>query len=132
MVCVGLVDLLDSLKASQKIIGAGRSSSRYRCTCWWDAGRITGGGASSGTGRGAGTAAGGGPDSSAEPAGPALAGPGDGSATGSAWALMLKSEAGAAALAEVLVDLLGPINLISASNTSKSDLVSLRLHTTSR
>ena len=40
---------------------------------------------------------------------------------------MLESEAGAAVLAEVVVDLLGPMNLISASNASKSDSVSLRL-----
>ena len=41
---------------------------------------------------------------------------------------MLESKAGAAALAELAVDLgLGAMNLISADNVSKSDSVSLRL-----
>ena len=49
---VGLVDLLKSLEASEKIISVEGSSGRCRCTCWWDAGRIAGGGASGSTGRG--------------------------------------------------------------------------------
>ena len=127
LVCVGLVDLLGSLKASQKIIGGDGSSGidADAPVGGMPAGSLVEGRAAALAAAGA--AAGGGPGGSAEPAGPALAGPGDDSATGSAWALMPGSEDDAAALVEVLVFLLGPMNLISASNAGKSDSVSLRL-----